>query len=339
MNLEALELLVSQKYINVQKHPNAELFLYNYTQNTQYESLWNEYTLMCRGLILDAKGEIVARPFTKFFNWEEHKNHEIPAEPFEVFEKMDGSLGILYWANDKPSIATRGSFTSEQAIWATTFLHQHFEPIFSSLNRNCTYLFEIIYPSNRIVVDYASKQDLVLLAVIETSTGKDLDLPQDLGFTCVKKYDGLTDYQSLKLFQKDNFEGFVLKFQSGFRVKVKLEEYIRLHRIITNMSNVDIWKCLAEGRSFDEFLENVPDEFYQWVKATKVDLENKFKEIEALCKANFKVSEDRRTTAEYMSAQPYSPVLFKMLDDRPYDYIIWRLIRPTFQKAFKAVQS
>lgn len=27
---------------------------------------------------------------------EEHTNDEIPNEPFEVFEKMDGSLGILF---------------------------------------------------------------------------------------------------------------------------------------------------------------------------------------------------------------------------------------------------
>ena len=184
--------LIEQRYINVQKHPTADLFIYNYTQNAQYEAFWNEYTLMCRGLILDAVGNIVARPFPKFFNWEELPSNQIPNEPFDVYEKMDGSLGILYWIDDEPFIATRGSFVSEQALWASEFLHQNFKKEYQKLNKKHTYLFEIIYPENRIVVNYNNRQDLVLLAVIDNATGQDMALPTDLSFTIVKKYDGLT---------------------------------------------------------------------------------------------------------------------------------------------------
>lgn len=38
--------------------------MYNYTAKAQYDKLWNEVTLQCRGLILDGDGNVVARPFS-----------------------------------------------------------------------------------------------------------------------------------------------------------------------------------------------------------------------------------------------------------------------------------
>lgn len=75
--------------------------------------MWNHATLTCRGLIADSEGTILARPSTKFFNLEQVE--QLPDEPFEVYEKLDGSLGILYWLDDEPYISTRGSFESPQS--------------------------------------------------------------------------------------------------------------------------------------------------------------------------------------------------------------------------------
>ena len=141
--------MLDEKLVSVQKHPDADLFIYNYSPKVQYDKLWNEITLQTRGLILDAEMNVVAKPFGKFFNLEEHQPEEIPQLPFDVFEKMDGSLGILYWLNDKPFIASRGSFESEQAIKATEILHQRYADTFIRLDKNSTYLFEIIYPTNQ----------------------------------------------------------------------------------------------------------------------------------------------------------------------------------------------
>lgn len=53
----------------------------------------------------------VARPFPKFFNLDEAiaNGEQLPAEAFEVTEKLDGSLGILYWLDGEPRLATRGT--------------------------------------------------------------------------------------------------------------------------------------------------------------------------------------------------------------------------------------
>jgi len=149
INVELLKQHIEDGYVISQVHPTMDLTIYNYSQFAQYESKWDEVTLMCRGLILDKDFNIVQRPFGKFFNLTEHDSEfkpDIPNLPFEVYDKMDGSLGILYWdADGVPNIASRGSFTSEQSEVATHLLHTKYKDAWSKLDKNKTYIFEIIY--------------------------------------------------------------------------------------------------------------------------------------------------------------------------------------------------
>jgi RNA ligase len=357
MNIKDLKQLIADDYINVQKHPTADLYIYNYSPKAQYDRLWNEWTLACRGLIMNGLHEVVARPFQKFFNLEESENLIFPDESFEVYEKMDGSLGILYWVDTaerrpKPAIATRGSFTSEQAIVATELLHTKYADVWPNLDPTKTYLFEIIYPENRIVIDYGDERKLVLLAIIDTKSGVELPMKTSYtvetrhalslphqpkftnGFEIVKRYDGLNDLAQLKALEEENREGFVVKFRNGYRLKVKFEEYVRIHKIITRVSTVNIWEYLKEGQDLLPILERVPDEFYDWVKVTHAQLLNDFAKIESEAKSEFKIFETKKETALYYQTCKYPAILFKMMENRPYDYIIWKLIRPKFEKPF-----
>ena len=113
-----LQKLISDGYVNVQKHPKYDLLIYNYSHKCQFDQKWNEITKLCRGLILDKDYNIITRPFTKFFNYEELDSNFIPwasSDYVYVQEKIDGSLGILFYYNEW-ILATRGSFTSDQAI-------------------------------------------------------------------------------------------------------------------------------------------------------------------------------------------------------------------------------
>lgn len=332
MNLDLLRKMVKKGYVKEIKHDKHDLFLYNYTPKTQYDSFWNEVTLQCRGLILDKKGNKIAVPFKKFFNIEELDN--IPKLNFDVFEKMDGSLGIMYFANDKPFIATRGSFNSEQSQKANELLYTKYNYLFEKLDKSKTYLFEIIYPSNKIVVNYNGIEDLFLIAIIDNKTGNDCKI-EEIGFPIVKKYDGIKDINELKNLNTENKEGFVIRFENGFRVKIKFSDYIRLHRLITQFSNVSIWDCLKNNDDINQLLKNVPDEFYEWVKITKIDLEKKFETIETECKKVFKILETRKQTALYFKSQKYPKVLFSMLDNRDYSDLIWKIIKPNFKKPYR----
>ncbi|MFB9076621.1 T4 RnlA family RNA ligase [Flavobacterium procerum] len=333
MNTTLLKEMISANYVRVNKHPEQDLYIYNYTQNAQFERVWNEITIACRGLILDKDLNVVARPFPKFFNLGEMENEILPETSFEVYDKMDGSLGILYWINDQPFIASRGSFSSEQSDKANEMLHGKYKDSWSLLDKNKTYLFEIIYPENRIVLDYGASEELVLLAVIDTHSGNEFPL-EDIGFPLVEKFDGIKDIQILKEMELANKEGFIIKYENNFRIKIKFDEYLRLHRIITQVSNVNIWEYLKTNQSLEEILERVPDEFFSWVKQTKADLEKEFKAIEEECKLDFKVLESRKETAFYFLTCQYPNVLFGMLDERDYSETIWRMVRPKFEKPF-----
>src|SRR6187402_342704 len=87
-----------QGYVRVNTHPDdPELFILNYTEKAAYEGVWNNVTLNCRGLIVDAGNWLIARPFPKFFNYGQPGCPEIDLdEPVVVSDKLDGSLGILY---------------------------------------------------------------------------------------------------------------------------------------------------------------------------------------------------------------------------------------------------
>jgi RNA ligase len=334
MNTALLNQMIAEGYVVKQKHPSENLFIYNYTQAAQYERVWNEVTLMCRGLIMDEQFHIIARPFTKFFNLGEQENQAIPNESFEVYEKMDGSLGILYWANGQPAIATRGSFASKQAEKATEMLHTNYAYTFSKLDPTKTYLFEIIYPENRIVVNYGGQEELVLLAITDNLTGKDAPL-EDIGFPLVKRYDGINSLGSLKALQDDNKEGFVIKFESGVRYKVKFDEYVRIHRIVTQVSSINIWEYLKENQPLNDMLERVPDEFFQWVRETVERMQAEFAAIEATAKAEYKELETRKDTALYFMTCKYPQVMFAMLDEKDHAKVIWKMLEPEYERPFQ----
>lgn len=331
INLEEIHHMIAEGYITAREHPNGTLKIYNYTPSAQYERVWNDSTLACRGLILNDVGEIIARPFKKFFNLSEHRPEEIPNEPFEVFDKLDGSLGILYHDGEKYAIATRGSFVSEQAIRGTAMLHRY------DLHRiptGVTLLFEIIYPSNRIVVNYGNREELVLLAAIDNTTGKDVPLP-DIGCSIVGRYDGIENLADLQKFENDADEGFVIRFRNGLRVKVKFSEYLRLHRLLTQCSSKVIWEHLSTNRPLDELLDRVPDEFYSWVRTTQADLLNRYQAIEEQAKSVFRTFDTRKETAMYIMQQEHSDVLFRILDDKDYAPTIWKKLKPEYQKPFR----
>lgn len=325
-------------------HPTLPLSIYNYSRTTQYEGKWDNITKSCRGLILDRDGNVVAKSFDKFFNLEEHKPEEIPNEDFEVYEKLDGSLGILFWYQGKWILASKGSFVSDQATKGRNILNSKYnvEPI----PKGYTTLVEIIYPENRIVCDYGDDEVLVVLSMISNASGKELDydsllkINEETGLPVVKKYDGVQDYKTLKSLISKDREGYVVRFRNGFRMKIKGEEYVRLHRILTGFSNVDIWEYLKDNKNLNELLDRVPDEFDSWVRNTMNELKSQFENIEKEYQWIFKVVnraegvEDRKIFAEYAMKYNHPSILFSMLDNKNYDDTIWKLIRPQYSKPF-----
>lgn len=338
---------VDNGLISVRKHPFLDLFIYNYTHKTQHDELWDEYTERCRGLIIDGNGHVLNNPFRKFYNLEQSKEtmiRNLPAEVPRIGEKLDGMLGILYEEGDMPAIATRGSFNSPYAEWATNWLRLKGFSL-EDFKEGHTYLFEIIYPENKIIVDYKGRAELVLLAVMSNSGNGELDHikeAQRLGLSYAKEYsfDNIADaIKYLDGSVGSEFEGFVCKYTNGLRVKLKSLDYKRLHKLLMGVSKRDIWLSLRDTGSVDSIIENVPDEFMSWVK--EVEMELKASKMRIMHKAldivlEVKKLESRIEQFEYATKSTNDElglrkIVMFILDDKmnKAEFAAWQMIKPS----------
>lgn len=331
---------IEQGLISKRKHPTANLFILNYTPRTQYQWEWNQATINCRGLIVDQHYNVIAKPFPKFFNldqWQTLRNNvhhlfgvkykSMFSGPFSTTEKLDGSLGILYHDGNDFAIATRGSFESEQAIVATNILrtkYPHFQPL-----PNHTYLFEIIYPLNYIVVNYGNTHDLFLLTVLNNTTGLHTDTTHP--FQVPKSFTFNTLDEVINHPQTQNAEGFVLHFHdSNVRLKFKFDEYNRLAKIRSNLNNEQaIWKALLNDEPLD--LSQVPDELYQLIQSMQNEIDRQIARIEDDVRQMLDGIKhlSRKEIALHIQDYPYRSILFAMLDGKDYQAVIKRFVTPT----------
>jgi RNA ligase len=325
--------LINDGYLKLNKDPNSELQLLNYTDKAQFDKEWNEYTLECRGLIFDKNGTIIARPFGKFFNYEEVDN--IPNSKFKVFQKLDGSLGIVYYYNKQWNIATRGSFNSDQAQYARENLMIEYKALIDKLDKNNTYLFEIIYPENRIVVDYNTSQRLVLLGCINTQTGIEIDI-DNIEYPDKALTYSFEDFNSIIATQSEESkdEGYVIQFEDGSRLKMKYDKYKSLHKIMCNFTPRIVWESLKNNTPMD--LSSVPDEFYNQVKEIQNKLNNEYKikydKMYSLYNSiPSELKNDKKSFAQYVMAnhKEYQTYMFSFLMDKKQNIAdsIWQEIK------------
>ncbi len=329
-------------FIFKRPHPDLPITIWNYTQKVQYEGLWDWITVQTRGLVTDEHGEILARPFKKFWNLGEQRH--TATDQFEVFEKLDGSLIIAFWYEDRWIIASRGSFESDHAKAA--------KPLFDKLHTDVlskayTYCFEYISTWNKIVVDYGDVEKLVLLSAIHTKTDTELKhrtlekIGKLIGCEVVERYDGIDDYTTLKDKIDSGKEGFVIRFSNGQRVKIKSDEYVKLHRIVTGLSSTAVWECLQSKRTMDDLLATAPDEYFEIIKLWHDKLLRDYKHIEDTAIQLYEryIAENPDATqkeyALWVNTQDAitRPVLFRLKQNRTdYEDYIWKLLKPKYEK-------
>jgi len=267
---------------------SSELLLFNYATAAQFAGVWTPFERMSRGLIVRTDGEIVARPFDKFFNWLEGGMRGT-GHIVTVTEKIDGSLGILY-RSDGYKFATRGSFDSEQALWATDFLNRHYD--LRSLPDEWTLLFEIVYPGNRVVVDYGDVEALYLLAIRNRFTGDYLpfwpdvyEAAQAFGFPLpnVFTFNRIEDILAATGQIDASREGWVVEMSDGTRWKFKGDRYRELHKLVTGLSFKVVLTACSEQRGA-ALLNQIPVEFQgqcaDWVEEIETTVARALDEIE-----------------------------------------------------------
>ena len=264
--------------VNVGLGDREGLVLVTYSKTYQYEHNnvdWEPLVKHTRGIIFDATNnyEIVALPFSKFFNLGEGAIH-YPSDDAtieSVFEKIDGSLGICFQWKGKWHITTRGSLNSDIGLVAQRMLDDIIESDTCAFLRedaesDYTFLFEIVYPENQIVIKY-DKAELVYLGFRNIYNGDARYIGSEYPVDGVKwgipaKYTFETKEEIVEWLNKTKgteFEGVVVHFSDGSIFKIKSSDYMRLHRIVAQFTFKRVYEAVQMGTQ-DEIRKALPEE-------------------------------------------------------------------------------
>ena len=325
---------IAEGYVRTRKHPTLPLEILNYSEKAQYEQRWNAVTRNCRGLIVDDAGNVVSRPWPKFWNLGEHDGVKFPKIDLDAKcvtqDKVDGSLAVLFPTPDGPAIATRGSFESDQAKWATNWLRENF-PDWKPDPRT-TYLLEIVYDANRIVLKY-DFEGLVLLGCHDTETyalRHDALWPGRRAAVLPPR----SVREALAMPDRDNAEGVVCTVGTGPRrvmVKIKQPDYVERHRVVTGLSEKAIWEAMSSGADVQSLVETMPDECHEWAREVAKKLFSGYMAVLSVALDDFHnrpKGDSRAEFAQYAKRRDYPAILFRLFDGQGYADIIWNMLKP-----------
>lgn len=222
-------------------------------------------------------GNILARPFHKFFNVGERTDLEdlYKKDLDYVMFKEDGSLVHFMIIKDRLRIVTkagineislRAEIENQELINNKNFQTQ----IRALINSGKTTCFEYTSPNNLVVVRY-KKPNLTLLGIRDNITG--LYFSQDELIETAEKLK-----VSLPIMYKDisleevrdwvNKEGVILVYKSGYRLKYKCLDYVTKHRAIDELRN--------KANIVKKCLENKLDDYYSFVSLDVADMLKQF---------------------------------------------------------------
>jgi len=330
VDMEEFNKLKKKKLVFIRRHPTLPLNILMYSPKAKFERKWTKELLMARGLVVDDDGLVVARPLTKFFNDFEIVG-SLPTGPIEVYEKKDGSLIVMFFYQGEPIFTTKGNFSSGQAAKAEEIFKTKYKDI--ELDQDYTYCFEVIYPENKIIVDYEDEEDIFLFAKIHTKTGKE-DNIGGLGFRTVTQFatiSGIDKIEELKSLDKKNEEGFVIKFENNFRVKLKFETYFKLHKAATGYySEQQIWTLLQKGEDIPT--KHLSPEEMEVINTIKTDLLKKFESKKSDLRKEYdsikENTDNKPDTIKKIKQSSHPGALFCFENGKNCDPIIWSIIKP-----------
>lgn len=261
LDMDELNQMMSEGRIRVSNHEDLPLRIYNYTNKAQYTDKWTNAERVCRGLIVTQWGEVIARGMPKFFNYgSPHGPEFLPTDIGLLTKKEDGSLGIGWAYAGEVGIATRGSFHSDQAKKATSMMTDiQRGQILRRMDEGRSMLFEIVYPDNRIVVEYGDREENIPIAVVDNASG------------AVGLYELNTVAAISTLLTKpipDNEEGYVVTVPSKGLFKLKGETYLNLHKLMFGLTERAVWEMLQSHNveEREQYVNQFPPITQQWVK-------------------------------------------------------------------------
>ena len=299
----------------------------------------------CRGIILDETDSYlpVCVPFYKFGNFGESYVPEIDWGSARVQEKADGSLVKLWHYRGEWRISSNGEIDARNAHISSallagtqqTDLHTLFLEAwgktgvsYSSLDKNCTYMFELTSPHNRVVVRYTE----TAIWHIGTRDNRtlieydiDIGIPKPRLFPLKTLEDCIESAKQLG----DNEEGYVIVDRHFNRIKVKSPRYVALNRLSQGVTTRGNIVEIIQNNEQDEFLTYFPEyreifaEALCRIDAFSARQDAIFSEIKSMAFSS------RKSLAEAVTKTDCPACLFALIDGKEANAKNWLMRRPT----------
>lgn len=275
--LEALEAIKNKPEFKVIQKDGYVVIDYQITTPDTFKGATSRETMILQNLRGTAfnvnTGKIVSLPFQKFHNLGEcdgYMPNQIDFSKAEsVMLKLDGSMIRAIRTYDSWVFGTRAGETDVSALvdnWLVSLPKEARDAyvyfIDSCVSYDLTPIFEFTSRANKVVIDYPTTA-LTLLAIRNNSTGMYADRATLVSYSL--RY-GIPLVEEVKDFTPDNVrawknaEGVVVSFADGFRVKIKADEYVRMHRAKDLIRfEKDVVKMILEN-SLDDVLPLVSEE-------------------------------------------------------------------------------
>lgn len=327
------ELLTSPPYSLSIKRKDTRI-LFKYSQIDSDFSL--EIVREARGLILEDKTwNIVCYPFKKFFNYGEAYADEIDWESARIFEKVDGSLIKVYYYNGKWRFGTNSTIDANDAELSAPPYETFMELFdvaadvcgldYDRLDPHYTYIFELRSPYNKVVVPYEDIR-IVHIGTRNNITCEEVEV--DIGIEKPKQYmlSSLDDCIAMAATFDFTQEGFVVVDKNYHRVKVKSEDYVRVHRLANNGSiTLERAIDLIRTNELEEFLVYCP-QYTNFIN----DVRHRFNKFCSDIYFNVNMAliekmacETRKDFAAVAKTFKYPMVWFKVYETKSFDINAW----------------
>lgn len=303
--------------INSRLYDDSVVLNYDQSRKSRASSL----ALNCRALQLSLDGfAVLSRAFDRFYNFgEKHSGSRFSSDSSLVFDKIDGSLCILYYHPDQERWHFRSRTTAygELEIEATgysfaelaaeaagktdTDLHTLDLP-----DKGLSYVFELVSPLTRIITPY-EQTELYFLTAFHNETGREcLEGESEPAIKYRKVYEAvrssiqcrplnccrftnISELKSKAAALPPEREGFVILNRNGERFKLKNPAYVAQHLRQTRYADMmEGYLQLLESGEDLEYLAYFPQK-----KKLFEQMEEAKKEFFATRMAGFKLEEWR----------------------------------------------
>ena len=298
--------------------------------------------------VLEARGAIfrqddaqewicVCHPFDKFFNYGEKYSAvgAIDWDTARVMEKIDGSLIKLWFDAGEWHISTNGTIDAFKASCGDSTFGDVFMSIlgqndfFSVLRSRYNYMFEMVAPAyNHIVVRYPENKIYFLgcrdMVSDEETLEQDIDMAQyGIEFPKVFPHYSLAACIEACHNMGIDEEGYVVVDDEFNRIKIKGDEYLRLHRIrgngpLTALRVIEMWQAEA----LDDFVAYYPE--YQEFVNKVLHCVNHYVQVADIAYSTISGYPDvieRKDFARYANSYipPISSFLYARLDEKVHN--------------------